>query len=119
MRFWSEDLGETVVGKLYLNWGQGASERLIGSQPVPAGTLEDADPRTMNVPWDSGRGVDAGCYSVTLAITHRDNFDDATTPKPIDYNMTDFVTWWAVHDVDPQDVNFDECFADTAPTSLP
>ncbi len=118
VRFWSEDLGETVVGKLYLNFGQ-TGERLIGSQPVAAGSLDDKEPRTMNVPFDNRSEVDAGCYSITLAITHRDNFDDERIPRPIDYGMTDFVTWWAVHDLAPQDVNLDECFAKTAPPAPP
>ena len=106
--FVSEDLGERVVGRLFLNYSSEPTERDLGSRAVNPGSLNDID-REMIVPWTKNRTLVEGCYSVTMTITHEDNYSPETL-APIDLTRTAFVTWWIVHILGPEEVNMDECF---------
>lgn len=108
--FVSEDLGESVVGRLYLNLNFNSDDppTVLETTYVPAGRLSDTD-RRMQIPWIANRSVDAGCYSVTMTITHASNYS-LDTQRPIDLERTALVTWWVVHDSDPEDINMDECY---------
>ncbi len=106
--FVSDDLGELVVGKLYLNYDSD-NISIIGSTDVTPSTL-DAGDRPMRVTWLEPEKKPAGCYSVTLAITHLDNYTrDFLREVPIDNEKTAFTTWWVAHDIPLQDVNLLDC----------
>ncbi len=105
VRFVSDDLGEPVEGRLFLNYNA-PNRLLLGATRVVAGELEEERP--MSVIWSTSRGVPAGCYTVTMTITHLDNYAANTAPE--DESKTAFVTWWIAHDItDLQLVNLDEC----------
>lgn len=106
--FESEDLGVPVVGKLYLNLDT-ADEAWVGSAVVGPGSLGDERP-PMAVPWQYQRERNAGCYVMTMTITHETNYDNTTViSKPKDTSKTAYITWWVAHDLDPQYVSFDGC----------
>jgi hypothetical protein len=104
--FVSEDLGERVVGRLFLNYGSEPTERDLGSDALGPGTL--AEVREMVVRWTKVKNLAAGCYSVTMTITHNDNYSPVTL-APIDLTRTAFVTWWIAHDVEPSRITLDQC----------
>ncbi len=108
--FVSEDLGELVIGRLFLNY---PNDTRVGYGEATPGSLTDTE-RVMTIAWDELRSVAAGCYSITMTITHAENYSQ-NNQKPIDADKTAFVTWWVVHDIDPQLVNLDECIPTDAP----
>jgi hypothetical protein len=117
VKFTSKDLGESIVGRLYLNYNLTDAEKLIGSVEVPAGT-STSDAREIIVPWGQGRGSTApGCYSVTLVIAHKDNYTSAVIPAVIEPDMAEFLTWWIAHDSAPQAVSLEDCYPDGVPLS--
>lgn len=104
----AEDLGELLVGRLYLNFGSETGRLLAGTAEAPVSN-DPSGRREVKVPWSDQRNVPAGCYSMTLAVTYNDNYSIATVPVPIDNEKTAFVTWWLIHDFAPQDLTLDEC----------
>jgi hypothetical protein len=101
--FVSEDLGQKVFGILYLNYN--SENIVIGSADLAGSDLDEH--RVMNIDWSRSLNRPAGCHSVTMAITHSDNFDGDLLPK--DKEMTAFVTWWVSHDSALQDVTLADC----------
>lgn len=114
--FVSEDLGETVVGKLYLNYGGLGEAILVGSAEKTGATIDTMD-REMIVAWQS-REPAPGCYAVTMAITHESNYTNDFPPLPVDDEATAFVTWWVAYDIELTDVTLYECDSQGDPTSL-
>lgn len=106
VEFTSVDLGETVFAKLYLNL-DAEGERQIGSAAVSL--AEDGNTKIARVTWDFDRDRPAGCYLVTMAITHQSNFSEGIPSKPIDPSRAAYITWWAAHDSPPEVVTFDDC----------
>jgi hypothetical protein len=104
VQFVSFDLGESVLGRLFLNYPDPGPS--LGSKLIPPSA--DDTPRELDIFWDQRREVAAGCYTVTLTISHVDNYSQETL-RPIDLDKTAFVTWWVAHDIPPQLVNLDEC----------
>lgn len=101
--FVSDDLGEPVEGKLFLNYPNG---RFLNGSQTTAGTLNEE--RDMIVQWGAGRqSLPTGCYTITMTITHKDNY--TADGPPADESKTAFVTWWIAHGTDLQLVNLDEC----------
>lgn len=106
VRFESDDQGEPIIGRLFLNYPHRRDP--LGFASVPAGSLESG-PREMNIAWTQARSIVAGCYTITLTITHADNYSQEDF-KPIDKDKTAFVTWWIAHDIESlQLVSLDEC----------
>lgn len=106
VEFVSDDQGESVIGRLFLNYPYRLAP--IGFAEVPPGTIESG-PRQMRIAWTESRNIPVGCYTVTLTITHAENYSRQDF-KPIDNDKTAFITWWVAHDVDsPQLVTLDEC----------
>lgn len=106
VEFESDDQGETVIGRLFLNYP--SPRPPLGYAAVPAATIESG-PREMKIAWTQSRDVPTGCYTVTLTITHADNYSQEDF-KPIDRDKTAFVTWWIAHDIDSLNlVSLDEC----------
>lgn len=103
--FVSEDLGEEVWGILYLDYNSPERTR-IGDGDLPASDWSDRN-RTMNIEWTGPLNRPAGCHSVTMVLTHKDNF--GSNSLPIDRDKTAFVTWWISHDSALQDVTLYDC----------
>lgn len=108
VEFKSEDLGEGVVGQLYLNLDT-ASEELITRGEVGAGSLNDPQPRSLDLTWRNSSNYPSGCYVITMTITHESNYSNEWPLKPLDRSKTAYIYWWAVHDRAPENLNFDEC----------
>lgn len=94
----SEDNGDTVFGRLVLDYGVAAPggspdpyQRSIRDTSAPAGTL-DGPPRTLAVTWNIGTTdkPTAGCHNVTLLATHEAYVDSGCPVDPADF---DFLTW--------------------------
>jgi hypothetical protein len=122
VEFFSEDLNEKIVGKLYTNLDT-ARVRDLDSAPADAGSLSDPEPRVMELVWQDSASVAPGCYVVTMTITHASNYTDVKPPMPIDPKKTAYVSWWVVHKMAPEDLTFDQCPApapdlSTAPPGL-
>lgn len=106
VKFESDDLGEPIIGRLFLNYPNRPNP--IGFARVAAGTLESGA-RPMSIAWTQSRDLTAGCYTITLTVTHADNYSQEDF-KPIDPDKTAFVTWWVAHDIDALNlVSLDEC----------
>lgn len=100
----SEDLGEAVWGRLYLDYN-GASTTIIGAGERAGSTLDNK--REMVIEWTESLNRPAGCHSITMAISHSSNF--GFNGLPIDNDETAFVTWWVSHDSEFQDVTLYDC----------
>ncbi len=107
VEFFSEDLNEKVVARLYTNIDT-SDFYLINSAELGPGSLSDPQPRVVEMDWQ-GPTVGAGCYVVTMTITHLSNYSNNGTSVPIDPNKTAYVSWWVVKDIAPQDLTFDQC----------
>lgn len=109
VEFVSEDLGEDVVARLYLNLDT-AQESLITSSGVGTGSLDDP-PRTANLTWSKKNSArePAGCYIITMTLAHENNYSLDGALKPDDRSKTAYVSWWVVHNIAPQDLDFDKC----------
>lgn len=107
VKFVSDDLGEFVIGRLFVNYPNGGPP--LGFAQLVPGTSDSV--RTMSIAWTQRREIPVGCYTVTLTITHAENYSREDY-KPIDNDKTAFVTWWVAHDIEPQSVNLDECSSD-------
>jgi hypothetical protein len=101
--FVSEDLGEDVWGRLYLNYNTEAI--VIGRADLTASN--SGEPRTMTIEWTRFLPQPAGCHSVTMAISHEGNFENQD--KPAIPSEAAFVTWWVSHDSALQDVTLSDC----------
>jgi hypothetical protein len=113
VKFDSEDLGEKVIGKLWLNYESSGSEILLGTHGVNPGSIDDEPQREMQVPWINRQNLSSGCYSVTMTITHSSNYETDYPEVPIDSDRTAFVTWWIYHNVAAQDVTLEDCIPPT------
>jgi hypothetical protein len=102
--FMSEDLGEDVWGRLYLDYN-GPSTTIIGAGERVGSTLEVK--REMAIEWTESLNRPAGCHSVTMAISHKENF--GFNGLPISNDETAFVTWWVSHDSEFQNVTLYDC----------
>lgn len=105
VKFVSDDQGEPVIGRLFLNYPDRGPP--LGFAELVPGTSES--PREMIIPWVDYRDIPVGCYTVTLTITHADNYSRQDF-KPIDNDKTAFITWWVAHDIESLHlVTLDEC----------
>jgi hypothetical protein len=108
VEFVSEDLGARIVGKLYTDLDT-ANQEVNNSGQVEGGSLDDPQPRVMELAWQRSATKPAGCYVITMTITYENNYDNIGMPEPEDTNKTAYVSWWVAHDIAPQDLNFDQC----------
>lgn len=110
VEFVSEDLGEDVVARLYLNLDT-VDESLIISGSAGPGSLNDDQPRALNLTWFKNRSAQeaAGCYTITMTIGHEDAFSKDGILKPLPGGKAAYVTWWVAHNIAPQDLTFDSC----------
>ena len=111
--FWSEDLdlgAEAIQGFLYLNYSHSRSPTVIGAAPLAGGSLSDAEPRIMKIPWDENRSRPAGCYIFTMIIGQQSDFSlSSQLPKEEARDRVTFVTWVVAHDTPPYELTLEEC----------
>ncbi len=104
--FTSVDLGEELYAKLYLNFDD-EDEELIGSEAISGETPDGR--RIASVDWTTRRNKPAGCYTVTMTITYRNNYGQDVLNKPIDLDRTAWVTWFVAHDTPAHDIDLGSC----------
>jgi hypothetical protein len=63
----------------------------------------------MRIDWQPSKIPGPGCYTMTMMITHRSNYDSEVDPKPIDPARTAYLTWWLAYGAPPQDISFEQC----------
>lgn len=119
--FWSEDLDKTeevdgeenenpIRGFLYLNYSHAEIPTVLGTQTLAGGSLSDAAPRTMAIPWNRNRNQPPDCYILTMIIGHQEDFDGGNQlPYPAALDRVAFITWVVAHDRLPHEITLDEC----------
>lgn len=108
VRYLADDFGDPVIGVLFLNYNS-ANERYLGENASSL-PVEGTDSLEMSVTWRENLREPAGCYKVTMAITYSSNVSSDNEVVIIDPELASFLTWWVVHDIEPQDVSLDECY---------
>jgi hypothetical protein len=102
----SEDAGEPLVGILLFDYGgDGTIQDLLNSGPLPASTLDDPNPRVFSLPWTVRKGVEPGCHSITLRVTHFSNLIPNRSPEVLDKKDKDEAYWFANINVSPENAN--------------
>lgn len=99
--FQVDDAGEKVIAQLWLNWGL-ASERVLGQKSWEA--QMDLN-HQISWSWNPDLSVPEQCQQLTLVITHESNISDSSPIKPIDPELTAFISWWLNVDADPMNPN--------------
>jgi hypothetical protein len=97
----SEDAGETVTGKLFLNFADQGFEPIDDTR-LPASTIDEGE-RTLRLSWVVRSDLKPGCHRVTLRVSHTSNFGNG--PAVQDPSDVDEVYWFANVNVTPANAN--------------
>lgn len=92
---------EVLIRQLWLNWGLAGEVRLDQDFLEPEQDLEN----NLTFTWTPDLRVTPGCQQLTFVITHVSNISASEPRRPIDSNLTAFVTWWLNVDPDPTNPN--------------
>ena len=95
----SEDQGASVLGVLYIDYGEGTKDipfrEVIQIADVRPSTLTDPTTRSIKAKWNlAASTIDAGCHTVTLLVTHD---LDRVTSCPRCRNDSSQITWQVFH----------------------
>ena len=104
----SEDAGEDLLAQLFLNYSVGGPtiNPPINFAFVSASTFDD-ESRQIDIPFSAPSN--AGCYQMTLLVTHYTNV--LPTKQPKDFKDVGIASWWisVVDPDDPQSVLLSAC----------
>jgi hypothetical protein len=98
--FSSEDVGERVQGRLFMDYVGSGSGLLVALSDVSASTLDEGE-RTLKMAFTPLSNVEPGCHRLTLRVSHLNNWRDAG--DLYDPSDLDEAYWFAKIYVDPQD----------------
>jgi hypothetical protein len=100
----SEDAGDDLWAMLHLNYLNDPQSFQVG-EVLPASSFEDVG-RTVNLVW-LVPARPAGCYRVTLIVTHASNIVDPFTRELRSSDGTAMIDWWA--NLNGSQATLDDC----------